>query len=161
DVLYARRIRALLDEAGSEAPELRRHDTLETALDDLRTRGADCVLLDLAVPGALGLEAVAAVLNAEPGIPVIVLGDHDDDDLAITATRAGAQDSLVKGREDAATLGRAIAFAVERRRAAERNEDLLRANEDRWRTLTHLAPVGIVETGADGQCVFANDWVSE
>ena len=37
----------------------------------------------------------------------------------------------------------------------------MRAKEDRWRTLTHLAPVGIVETDAAGRCVFANDWVSE
>jgi diguanylate cyclase (GGDEF)-like protein/PAS domain S-box-containing protein len=161
-VPYARLIELLLGSGDLGGIEVRRHGTLEAALDDLRARGADCVLVDLDVPGALGLEAVAAVLSAEPGVPVVVLGSHDDDELAIAAIRAGAQDYLVKGQETpAAGFVRMIRFAIERRQAAERNEDLLRANEDRWRTLTHLAPVGIVETGADGQCVFANDWVSE
>jgi diguanylate cyclase (GGDEF)-like protein/PAS domain S-box-containing protein len=162
DIPYARVIELLLDSEVVGGIEVRRHGTLERALDDLRGRPADCVLLDLDLPGALGLEAVAAVLNAEPGIPIVVLGSHDDDELALAAIRAGAQDYVVKGQEQpAARFVRMIRFAIERRQAAERNEDLLRANEDRWRTLTHLAPVGIVETGADGQCVFANDWVSE
>ncbi|HWI71974.1 MAG TPA: diguanylate cyclase, partial [Baekduia sp.] len=123
---------------------------------------ADCVLLDLGLPDAKGLEAVAQVLGVAGGVPVIVLSGHDDDELAVAAIRAGAQDYLVKGQESPpARFIRAIRFAIERRRAQERNEDLLRAKEDRWRTLTHLAPVGIVEIDEAGRCVFANDWVAE
>jgi diguanylate cyclase (GGDEF)-like protein/PAS domain S-box-containing protein len=102
------------------------------------------------------------VLDVADGIPVIVLSGHDDDELAVAAIRAGAQDYLVKGQESPpARFIRAIRFAIERRRAQERNEDLLRAKEDRWRTLTHLAPVGIAEIDEAGRCVFANDWVTE
>jgi diguanylate cyclase (GGDEF)-like protein/PAS domain S-box-containing protein len=159
---YARLVALLLDGAVPGGVEVRHHDTLEHALMDLRERPADCVLVDLGLPGAQGLDAVAAVQNAGPGIPIVVLSAHDDDELAIAAIRAGAQDYVVKGDERApAGFVRAVRFAIERQRAAERSDDLLRANEDRWRTLTHLAPVGIVETGEDGRCVFANDWVSE
>ncbi|HEV7752553.1 MAG TPA: diguanylate cyclase [Baekduia sp.] len=159
---YARLVELLLEAAMPGGVEVRHHETLLDGLAGLREREVDCVLLDLGLPDAHGLEAVAAVQNARPGVPIVVLSGHDDDELALAAIRAGAQDYVVKGREQPAdALLRAVRFAIERRRAQERSEDLLRANEDRWRTLTHLAPVGIVETGPDGRCVFANDWVSE
>ncbi|HMJ33460.1 MAG TPA: diguanylate cyclase [Baekduia sp.] len=159
---YARLAGLLLDGALPGGVEVRHHETLEAAVADLRERPVDCVLLDLGLPEARGLEALATLQHAGPGVPIVVLSAHDDDELAIAAIRAGAQDYVVKGDERApAGFVRAVRFAIERRRAAEHAEDLLRANEDRWRTLTHLAPVGIVETGDDGRCGFANDWVSE
>jgi diguanylate cyclase (GGDEF)-like protein/PAS domain S-box-containing protein len=161
-VPYARLVELLLADAVPGGVEVRHHARLAPALADVRDRGADCVLLDLSLPDAEGLEAVGAVRDAGPGIPIVVLSGHDDDELAVAAIRAGAQDYLVKGQErPPARFLRAIRFAIERHRSQERSEDLLRAKEDRWRTLTHLAPVGIVETGGDGQCMFANDWVSE
>jgi len=159
---YARLVELLLEAAMPGGVELDHHETLLDGLAALRERSVDCVLLDLGLPDARGLEAVAAMQNARPGVPIVVLSGRDDDELALAAIRAGAQDYVVKGRDQSPDgLLRAVRFAIERRRAQERSEDLLRANEDRWRTLTHLAPVGIVETGPDGRCVFANDWVSE
>src|SRR4051812_29791490 len=159
---YARLVAALLDQAVPGGVAVRHHERLDDAIADLRERDADCVLLDLGLPDADGLDGLAALLDAGVTIPVIVLSGHDDDELAVTAISAGAQDYLVKGSErEPARFIRAIRFAIERRRAQERNEDLLRAKEDRWRTLTHLAPVGIVEIDEAGRCVFANDWVVE
>jgi diguanylate cyclase (GGDEF)-like protein/PAS domain S-box-containing protein len=159
---YARLVELILADAVPGGVEVRHHERVGDAVADLRARDADCVLLDLGLPDAHGLEAVAAVMGAASGIPVIVLSGHDDDELAVAAIRAGAQDYLVKGQESPPSrFIRAIRFAIERRRAQERSEDLLRAKEDRWRTLTHLAPVGIVEIDEAGRCVFANDWVAE
>ena len=161
-VPYARLVELILADAVPGGVEVRHHDTVAGARADLTARGADCVLLDLGLPDANGLEALALVLAVAGGAPVIVLSGHDDDALATSTIRAGAQDYLVKGQESPpARFLRAIRFAIERRRHQERNEDLLRAKEDRWRTLTHLAPVGIVEIDEGGRCVFANDWVSE
>jgi diguanylate cyclase (GGDEF)-like protein/PAS domain S-box-containing protein len=159
---YARLVELILADAVPGGVEVRHHERVGAAVADLRERDADCVLLDLGLPDAQGLEAVAQVLGVAGGVPVIVLSGHDDDELAVAAIRAGAQDYLVKGQESPpARFIRAIRFAIERRRSQERNEDLLRAKEDRWRTLTHLAPVGIVEIDEAGRCVFANDWVAE
>lgn len=159
---YARLVELILADAVPGGVEVRHHERVGTAVEDLRERGADCVLLDLGLPDANGLEAVSWVLNAAGGAPVVVLSGHDDDELAVAAIRAGAQDYLVKGQESPPSrFVRAIRVAIERRRAQERNEDLLRAKEDRWRTLTHLAPVGILEIDEAGRCVFANDWVAE
>jgi diguanylate cyclase (GGDEF)-like protein/PAS domain S-box-containing protein len=161
-VPYARLVEAILADAVPGGVEVRHHDTVGDARDDLRRRGADCVLLDFGLPDANGLEALTLVLEVAGGAPVIVLSGHDDMELATAAIKAGAQDYLVKGQErPPARFLRAIRFAIERRRHQERNEDLLRAKEDRWRTLTHLAPVGIVEIDEAGRCVFANDWASE
>ncbi|HEX5926666.1 MAG TPA: diguanylate cyclase [Baekduia sp.] len=161
-VPYARLVEVILADAVPGGVEVRHHDTVADARADLRERGADCILLDFGLPDANGLEALTLVLEVAGGAPVIVLSGHDDTGLATAAIRAGAQDYLVKGQErPTAPFLRAIRFAIERRRHQERNEDLLRAKEDRWRTLTHLAPVGIVEIDEGGRCVFANDWVSE
>jgi diguanylate cyclase (GGDEF)-like protein/PAS domain S-box-containing protein len=159
---YARLVELILADAVPGGVEVRHHERVGTAVADLREREADCVLLDLGLPDANGLEAVSMVLAAAGGVPVIVLSGHDDDELAVAAIRAGAQDYLVKGQESPPSrFIRAIRFAIERRRAQERSEDLLRAKEDRWRTLTHLAPVGILEIDEAGRCMFANDWVAD
>ena len=159
---YARLVALILADAVPGGVDVRHHERVGSAVEDLRARPADCVLLDLGLPDANGLEAVSVVLEAAGGVPVIVLSGHDDDELAIAAIRAGAQDYLVKGQEvPPARFVRSIRFAIERRRAQERSEDLLRAKEDRWRTLTHLAPVGIAEIDESGRCVFANDWAAE
>ena len=159
---YARLIELLLGEAVPGGVEVRHHERLGAAMADLRDREADCVLLDLGLPDAEGLEGVAALRTAGVRAPVVVLSGRDDDELAVAAIRAGAQDYLVKGRERPSSgFIRTIRFAIERRRAQERSEDLIRAREDRWRTLTHLAPVGLAETDRHGRCVFLNDWASE
>lgn len=161
-VPYARLVELILADAVPGGVEVRHHDTVRDARADLGERGADCILLDFGLPDANGLEALTLVLEVSGGAPVIVLSGHDDMELAPAAIKAGAQDYLVKGQERPPALFlRAIRFAIERRRHQERNEDLLRAKEDRWRTLTHLAPVGILEIDEAGRCVFANDWASE
>jgi DNA-binding NarL/FixJ family response regulator len=83
------------------------------ALARLSAGDVDCVLLDARAVG--GLAAVEQLTRAAPVLPVVVLSDHDEDDLGLRAVRAGAQDSLVKGT-DAFALGRALRYAIERNR---------------------------------------------
>ncbi|GEL18225.1 PP2C family protein-serine/threonine phosphatase [Pseudonocardia asaccharolytica] len=78
---------------------------------------ADCVLLDLNVPGSRDLEGLREVLQADPFAAVCVLTGLDDEYLGIAAVGIGAQDYLVKGKADGPVLIRAIRYAVERRRA--------------------------------------------
>jgi len=89
--------------------------TLAAALDQLAT--CDCVLLDLNMPGAQGLDGLRAVLRADDAAAVCVLTGLDDEHLGMEAVAAGAQDYLVKGKVDGQVLIRAIRYAVERRRA--------------------------------------------
>ena len=76
-----------------------------------------CVLLDLSLPDAVGLEAVTQMQAAAPDIPIVVLTGLDDEHLALNAVQHGAQDYLIKGRVDEVLISRSIRYAIERKRA--------------------------------------------
>src|SRR5262249_20798295 len=79
-----------------------------------------CVLLDLSLPDAHGLDALMQVRNVAMDVPVIVLTGADSDELAVQAVRAGAQDVIVKTRTDERALRRALTLAIERKRQETR-----------------------------------------
>lgn len=114
--LHVRLVNTMLDEAWplADAPRVARR--LDEALVLLAAEIPDCVLLDLALPDADGLEAVRRVVAAAPGTPVVVLSSHDDAELALRALVEGADDYLVKGDVDVAGLARSIRHAMVRRR---------------------------------------------
>jgi diguanylate cyclase (GGDEF)-like protein len=80
----------------------------------------DCVLLDLSLPDAGGLEGLEVVQSAAPEVPVVVLTGTDDQALAMRAVHDGAQDFLVKRRADRESLARSIRYAIERKRSEAR-----------------------------------------
>ena len=55
-----------------------------------------CVLLDLRMPGASGLELQAALTRRGVALPVIFLTDHGDVASSVRAMQAGAADYLTK-----------------------------------------------------------------
>ena len=78
-----------------------------------------CVLLDLGLPDAQGLDALHQVLDVAPNLAVLVLTGLSDEFRGIESLSSGAQDYLVKGNIDGEVLHRAIRYAVERKRADE------------------------------------------
>ncbi|SIQ15676.1 Serine phosphatase RsbU, regulator of sigma subunit [Micromonospora avicenniae] len=92
-----------------------------TSLSEARQRvtGVDCVLLDLGLPDAQGLDGLRQVLEMASGAAVCVLTGRSDEHLGIVAVAEGAQDYLVKGQVDGVLLTRALRYAVERKRADE------------------------------------------
>ena len=77
------------------------------------------MLLDLSLPDGQGLDNLAAVRDAAPGVSILVLTGLDDEEVAIRALRVGAQDYLVKGQADGSSVVRAIRYARERKCAEE------------------------------------------
>jgi len=77
---------------------------------------ADCVLLDLGLPDAGGLDAVTRVRSAAPDVAIIVLTGLDDAERREQALAAGAHDYIVKGTVEGEELAAAVATAIERRR---------------------------------------------
>lgn len=106
-------VQELLD--GSDL-ELVRVRTLAEARPHLAGHGFGCVLLDLGLPDAQGLEAVHEVLAAG-GRAVVCLTGLTDEQRGIAAMAAGAQDYLIKGSVDGQLLRRSVRYAIERRRA--------------------------------------------
>jgi serine phosphatase RsbU (regulator of sigma subunit) len=87
----------------------------------------DCVLLDLALPDASGLEALTAVLAAFDA-PVVVLTGFSDHDLGVAAVAAGAEDYLAKNEVDPALLERSVRYSIERHRTKDSARRLLAAD---------------------------------
>lgn len=127
--------------AGAEVTAV---DSLAAGTTRLAQGNIDVVLLDLGLPDSWGLESFRRLNAAHPDVPVIVLTASDDESLALRAVRDGAQDFLVKGQVDAALLGRAIRYAVERQSAAEA-----------YRALVEQSLQGLV-VYQHGRVVFAN-----
>ena len=87
---------------------------LATAGRLLAARHFDVVLLDLRLPDGTGLECIATVRLASPGVAIVVLTGFSDEEMAIAALEAGAQDYLLKGQGDPYLMERAIRYAVTR-----------------------------------------------
>ncbi|MDR3403420.1 MAG: PAS domain-containing protein [Chthoniobacter sp.] len=109
---------------------------LETALKVLAERQIDVVLLDLQLPDSHGVETFSRAHTAAPDVPIIVLSESDDEELALQTVQLGAHEYLVKGRVDAHLLQRALRYAVERARA----EAQLASERDLLQTLLENIP---------------------
>jgi len=92
-------------------------EKLSEALRLLRDNSFDLILLDLSLPDAWGMEAVIRVKEAAATLPIVVVTDLDDEEVAIDAMRNGAQDYWVKGQINRSMLVRAIRYAIERKKA--------------------------------------------
>lgn len=141
--------RLVEDELSERLPGARieRSRTLAEALAALDA-GIDCVLLDLGLPDALGMDAVTRLRAHLPATPLIVLTGLDDADAGLAAVEAGAQDYLVKGNVDGEQLARSIHYAIGRRRAEDAERALLLAQaqtREADRLEKGLAPSPVVD----------------
>lgn len=118
----------LLCEALAEVEETRRWctwhaaevvqvDQLADALDCLRLQRFDAVLLNLSLPDSPALlDTFRQVNEYAHDIPVIVLADEEDENLANLVLREGAEDVLLKRELECAALARSVRYGIERRR---------------------------------------------
>jgi len=162
NTLHARLVLTMLSEAwGDEAP-VRHVKRLESALEAIAESPPDCVLLDLVLPDADGLEAVDSLLLNASNVPIVVLSAHKDDHLALRAVRRGAQDYLVKGTVTADALARSVQLAIQRHHAENRNTPegvpaSQAASEGKDANDTAIGPTSVAILDGDGAVLFAED----
>ncbi len=94
--------------------DLEHVEYLGTGLDRLSQDSFEVLLLDLGLPDSLGIETFCRASREAPDIPIIVLSGLDDEDVALSAVREGAQDYLVKSELTGPLLVRSIRYAIER-----------------------------------------------
>jgi PAS domain S-box-containing protein len=87
-----------------------------------------------------------------PQLPIIILADEPDDELALHALQAGAQDYLVYGQTSAAKVYQAICFAV----ARKRTEIPLHESEMRYKALFKNARDAAYISAGNGDFVDVN-----
>src|SRR5688500_5130908 len=97
-------------------------DRLSRALEHLAGGETGLVLLDLSLPDSIGLETFARVYAHSPPVPILVLTGNDDQKVALSAVKGGAQDYLVKGRLDRELLLRSMHYSIERKRYQQQLE---------------------------------------
>jgi DNA-binding NtrC family response regulator len=91
-------------------------ETLAEGLARLQEQAYALVLLDLSLPDSDGLETFIRIVEAAPGVAIVVLSGINDVALAIETVQLGAQDYLVKGHVDNHLLVRSMQYAIERKR---------------------------------------------
>lgn len=104
----------LLREAGVPW-QLERLDRVADAEAYVRRHHVDCVLLDLGVLDADGLDGLRRLVAVDAELPLVVLTRRDDELLSTEALRHGAQDYLAKRDLEPIMLTRAVRYAIERK----------------------------------------------
>lgn len=112
--------------------------TMAEAIEVVSKENIDVVLLDMSLPDGEGIENITRLKSREPSLPIVVMTGRQDDDFAITAVKAGAQDYLVKGKIDEDQLSRALHYSIERKHLQEKITHM--ANHDQ---LTGLSNRGL------------------
>ena len=107
-------VQALLRRSGGALWPVLRAASLAEARALVLDAAPECTLVDLSLPDAAGLDAVAEMRAAAPYQPIVVVTGVDDQSVGIEAVRLGAQDYLVKGRLSGDTLVRSILYSIER-----------------------------------------------
>lgn len=89
---------------------------IPTAFEALRLERFDIVLFDLAAAAGAGLLAFLRLRSQAPALPVVTLASREDESLAMSLVRQGAQDYLLYDEIDCAPLAHAMRCALERNR---------------------------------------------
>ena len=152
DAVAAQCVRLALQEATDVRFQVELATNLREGVARLAQGGVEIVLLDLSLPESSGLDTFKAVRAQTRDVPIIVLSGLDDETLARDAVHAGAEDYLVKGREDIQSISRAIIYAIER---TESRRALLKA-EERYRGIFENSVSGIFQTSPEGKYLDVN-----
>ena len=107
---------------------------LAEALVQLERDPVQVILLDLSLPDSQGLQTLVTLREKAPTLPIVILTGLNDEQLAITAVRQGAQDYLVKGLVSGGTITRSMFYAIERKK----NEIAMQSSLEQERKLREI-----------------------
>ena len=117
-------IKSCLQQAGfcrdDHEPALKWAHSLAQGIAQACLLRPDVILLKASLPDSSGMSSAVAMNAALPNVPIIVLNGVDDDDFAIAALEAGAQDYLIRGQFDYKALGRTLRNALVRTKLESR-----------------------------------------
>lgn len=109
-------LRTLLEARLQPEAKLREANDLKTAFAYLDRGDVDCIALDLQLPDSDGRDTFLALHAKHPNIPIVVMTNNLDRDLALDMIKSGAADYLIKNYTNDEEVYRRLMFAVERSR---------------------------------------------
>jgi len=89
--------------------------TLTQGMERLREKTIWAIFANLRLPDSTGLDTIDKLMQAAPGVPILVIGGVEDEDLSTEALRHGAKDYLLEGHIDTYSFDRAIRNVDERK----------------------------------------------
>jgi signal transduction histidine kinase len=118
DVLDRRLVKhALADASGQVKFKVASAEQLAQAEQMMSKQAFDIVLLDLGLPDSRGIETVKKFRAINAQISVVVLTGVEDEETAIEAIKAGADDYVAKGEMLKYLIVRSIRYTIERKKS--------------------------------------------
>lgn len=136
-------IEGMLADAGAGGGAVDCVTHLADAIRAAKDNAYDAVMLNIDGNGGPSAKSVNTINELLDNIPIIILSTEDDQNSALDALSAGAQDFLVRGNMTGPLLVRAVRYAIERKRTEQRlqallNYDMLTQLPNRELLLDHL-----------------------
>jgi diguanylate cyclase (GGDEF)-like protein/PAS domain S-box-containing protein len=110
------------------------------------------MLVDLMLPDSSGLDTFVYLHRAAPRIPLLILSDAEQEDLARLAVRQGAQDYFLKNHLDDYLLPKALRTIIERAEGAE----ALFEEQERARVTLDSIGDAVISTDLWGRVTYLN-----
>ena len=140
--------RALVRLLSAEGFCVEAFESAELLLESGMVGRADCLVVDLQLPGLTGLELQERLASEMIDVPIVFLTGHGDVHTGVRAMKVGAIDFLTKPVEDTDLLA-AIRLATHVSADAHARADEMRSIRERAETLTprEREVMGLVATG--------------
>jgi FixJ family two-component response regulator len=132
DLSVRESLELLIGAAGFEA---RVFATAHEFMACARPDAPSCLVLDVDLPGVNGLDLQSRMAEVDRQVPIIFITGHGDIPMSVRAMKAGAIEFLTKPFMEEELLG-AIRRAVERSKAARREEARIRELQEAYESLT-------------------------
>jgi len=131
-----RLVQGMLAEARDVLFNLKCANRLATGLELLSRNDIDVILLGLLLPNSKGLSTFVKVHEQASEVPVVVLTNLGNEEIALEIVRMGAQDYLIKEHVNTDLLVRSIRYSIERKQG---EMELRKLNEINKRTVAMVA----------------------
>ena len=115
--------------------EVKIFSSTQQFLDSPRPDVPSCLVLDVRLPGAGGLDLQSQLLKSNIHLPIVFITGHGDIPMSVQAMKAGAIEFLTKPFRDQELLD-AIQLGIERDRARRRDSEAVGQLQELFETLT-------------------------
>lgn len=104
---------------------------LSTGIELIEGRTFNVILLDLTLSDSFGLDTFKKVFAKAPKTPIIIVTGFENEAVALSTMKLGAQDFLIKGKITGKELRRSINYSIERNELLKELSDKTKKLEEK------------------------------